>query len=542
MKGVDGQMTGLWTRSTPRSLRIHAHRAAAVATMVALLGILLASGGAAAPAPDTAVILQGADIVTLEPMYSQSLPDQNAIIHIFETLTRFGDDLTLLPGLAESWRLRDSRTWEFRLTPGRRFQNGEPLNAEAVRWTLMRGKEFFDKKLGDVQYAYNLLDLDTVEAVDDVTVRIRTKSASPILPLHMAHSQTAPMPPRYTAQTPVNTLQRRPFGSGPYRVIEFVPNERVMLEAWSEHPQRPQIRRLLFRPVPEDATRLAELAAGNADIIVNVPPDLIPQVERNRAARVESVPGLRRIFIGLRQDRHPALRDKRVRQAFNYAFDCATMMRNLLAGKGECTGTVANVPDQNPAVKPYPYDQRRAAALLDEAGWRMNPRTNVREQGGRALEMGFDCPRGRYIKDSDICQVIAADLAKIGVKTDLQIFDWSVYVGKSARRGAGFRDIYLLGSGPGFSCQADLALVQKNSGSNRSLFDSARFEEIWDELDLAFDVKKRRDLCNKMQEVIFDEAPLIFIWFQTDIYGVSQRLVWKARVDERIRLHDSRLR
>ncbi len=514
---------------------------------VLVLGLALVigfswSGGGAAPAPDTAVILQGADIVTLEPYFSSSLPDTNAIIHIFETLTRFGDNLQLLPGLAESWRLRDSRTWEFKLVAGRRFQNGEPLNAAAVRYSLLRGKEFYDKKTADVQYEYSLLDLDTVEAVDDVTLRIRTKEPNPLIPLHLAHTQTAPMPPRYTSQTSVSDLQRRPIGSGPYRVVEFVPNERVVLEAWSEHPDRPRIRRLLFRPVPEDATRIAELTAGNADIIVNVPPDLISQVERNRNARVDTVAGLRRIIIGLRQDRHPALRDKRVRQALNYAFDCRTMMRNLLANKGECTGTVANVPDQNPAVKSYPYDAQKAAALFDEAGWRMNPRTGVREQGGRALEFGFDCPRGRYIKDAEICQVIASDLAKVGVKLDLQVFDWSVFVGKSARRGAGFRDTYLIGSGPGFECQADLALVQKDSGSNRSLTDMPRFEALWDDMSVTFDVKKRRDICFKMQEVIYDEAPVIFIWFQTDIYGVSQRLEWKARVDERIRLHNARFR
>ena len=517
-------------------------RRAAVGLMaLALIGAPY-TGGNAAPAQDTAVILQGADIVTLEPYYSQSLPDQNAIIHIFETLTRFGDNLQLLPGLAESWRLLDARTWEFKLVAGRRFQNGEPLNAAAVRYTLLRGKEFYEKKLGDVQYEYNLLDLDTVEAIDDVTLRVRSKNPNPLIPLHMAHSQTAPMPPRYTSQTSVNDLQRKPIGSGPYRVVEFVPNERVVLEAWSDHPSRPAVRRLLFRPVPEDATRIAELTAGNADIIVNVPPDLIPQVERNRSARVETVAGLRRIIIGLRQDRHPALRDKRVRQALNLAFDCRTMMRNLLANKGECTGTVANVPDQNPAVKAYPFEVQRAAALLDEAGWRMNTRTGVREQGGRALEFGFDCPRGRYIKDAEICQVIASDLAKVGVKSDVQVFDWSVFVGKSARRGAGFRDIYLIGSGPGFECQADLALVQKDSGSNRSLTDMPRFEALWDDMSVTFDVKKRRDICFRMQDVIYDEAPVIFIWFQTDIYGVSQRLDWKPRADERIRLHNARFR
>jgi peptide/nickel transport system substrate-binding protein len=90
-----------------------------------------------------------------------------------------------------------------------------------------------------------------------------------------------------------------------------------VIEAWPGHPSQPRIKRLLWRPVPETATRLAELAAGNADIVMNVPPDLIGQVERGGGARVETVAGLRRIIIGLRQDRHPALRDKRVRQAFN---------------------------------------------------------------------------------------------------------------------------------------------------------------------------------------------------------------------------------
>jgi peptide/nickel transport system substrate-binding protein len=527
--------------------RKHASRRRLLAPIVAgvLACFVVAVPGAgivAGPAPDTAVILQGADVVTLEPYYSNSLTDTNVIIHVFETLTRFDDGVNLVPGLAESWRLRDARTWEFRLTPGRRFQNGEPVNAEAVRYTLMRGKDLFEKKQGDVQYQYNLLDLDTVEVVDDLTVRVRSKSANPLTPLHMAHTQTAPMPPKHTTATPLSELQRRPIGSGPYRVVEFVPNERVVLEVWPGHPQQPRIKRLLWRPVPETATRLAELAAGNADIVMNVPPDLISQVERGRNARVEAVAGMRRIIIGLRQDRHPALRDKRVRQAFNYAFDCQTMMKNLLAGKGECTAILVNVPDQNPAVKPYPYNPQRAAQLLDEAGWRLNPRTNVREQGGRPLELGMDCPRGRYIKDTEICQVVAADLAKVGVKVDLQVFDWSVFVQKSARRGAGFRDTYLIGSGPGFECQADLGLVQKDSGSNRSLFESARFEALWDEMSTAFDVKKRREICFKMQEVLADEAPVIFLWFQTDLYGVSERLVWKPRPDERIRLIDARFR
>ncbi|MGH2376399.1 MAG: ABC transporter substrate-binding protein, partial [bacterium] len=112
---------------------------ATTALLALLLAVLWPTVSPAGPATgETAVILQGADIVTLEPYFSSSLPDQNAIIHIFETMTRHTDDLRLVPWLAESWRLRDARTWEFKLVPGRRFQNGEPLNAEAMRFSLMR--------------------------------------------------------------------------------------------------------------------------------------------------------------------------------------------------------------------------------------------------------------------------------------------------------------------------------------------------------------------------------------------------------------------
>ncbi|MBM3450734.1 MAG: hypothetical protein FJX78_07095 [Armatimonadetes bacterium] len=524
----------------PQPYRDRIARGLSVLLALLLFGTL-PTATRAAPAGDTVTILQGADIVTMEPYYSNSLPDQNAIIHVFETLTRFDQNIKLVPHLAESWRLRDAKTWEFRLRPGRQFQNGEPLNAEAVRYTLMRGKRFFEQRLGDVAYQYSLMDLDTVEVVDEYTVRIRSKSPAPIMPYHMAHSQTAPMPPRATEAMSVQELQRRPIGSGPYRVAEYVPNERVVLERWDQHPSRPAIRRILWRPVPEPATRLAELAAGNADIILNVPPDLTAQVERGGQARVEALPGMRRIIFGLRQDRHPALRDVRVRQALNFAFDCPTMMRTLLANRGECTGTLANVPDQNPNVKPFGYDQRRAAQLLDEAGWRMGP-GNVRVRDGRPLQMGFDCPQGRYIRDAEMCQLLVADMAKVGVRLDLQLFDWSVFVQRSARRGAGFRDMYLIGSGPGFDCQSDLALVQKDSGSNRSLFESARFEQVWDDLSVTFDNKKRQEHCYRLQEINREEAPVIFIWFQTDIYGVRNRLNWKPRADERVRLIEATLR
>ncbi|MBI4278905.1 MAG: hypothetical protein HY660_10650 [Armatimonadetes bacterium] len=98
---------------------------------------------------------------------------------------------------------------------GKTFHNGEPLTAETVRFGLTRGKDFFDRKQADVQYIYNLLNLDRVDAVDASTVRIKTRQPNPVLPYHLAHDQTSAFPPKYYTQTPQASLNRRPVGSGP---------------------------------------------------------------------------------------------------------------------------------------------------------------------------------------------------------------------------------------------------------------------------------------------------------------------------------------
>ena len=497
--------------------------------------------GAAAPAEDaTVVVLQGVDMTTLDPHYVNSLPEVNVNLHIFQTLMRFNDELELVPELAESYTSIDELTWEFKVKEGYTFHNGEPVNAEAFAFAINRGQTFFVNNEAVVAYQYDLLNLDRVEVVDDYTLRIITKEPNPILPSHMAHNQTAAMPPVYYTETDPDELQRHPIGSGPYKFVEWIPEERVVIEAWDEFKDgAPAIKRIIWRPVPEAATRIAELQAGNADIIVNVPPDLAESVEAADGVHLDAVPGMRRIFIGIKQERHPALADKRVRQALNYAFNCEGMMENLLAGRGECSAHIANAPDQSPNVDAYPYDPEKALALLAEAGYTDSDGDGILDKEGEKLALVFDTPNGRYIKDRDIAQVIASDLQKIGIEVELKVFDWSIYTEMTGQGGAGLDDLYLLGSGPGFNCRSDLALVQATSGSNRTGWSSEAFEAVWAELGPEFDPARRVELCNQLEEIAYEEAPLIFIWLQTDFYAASDRLNWRARPDERILLLDA---
>jgi len=501
-----------------------------------------ASAAADSTAQEPVVVLQGVDVNTLDPHFIQAIPETNIARHLFQTLMTFNEDVELVPYLAESYEAIDDLTWEFTIKEGYTFHNGEPVDANAFAFALNRGLDFFVNNEARVSYQYSLLDLDRVEVMDDYTLRVITNNPNPILPSHMAHNQTAALPPEYYGNTPQEDLQFAPVGSGPYQFVEWVPEERVVIEAWEEYPDGPPvIETVIWRPVPEAATRIAELEAGNADIIVNVPPDLADSVEEAEGVRLDAVPGMRRIFIGIKQGRHPALADVRVRQALNYAFNCEGMMENLLAGRGECSAHIINAPNGSPNVTAYPYDPDMALELLAEAGWTDSDGDGILDKDGETLSLIFESPNGRYIKDRDIAQVIASDLENIGIEIDFQVFDWSVYSQKTQQRGAGLQDLYLLGSGPGFNCQSDLALVQADSGSNRTEWSSEEFEEVWAELSTEFDPERRLELCHQLEEIAFEAAPLIFIWLQTDFYGVSDRLDWDARPDERILLLDAEI-
>ncbi len=242
---------------------------------------------------------------------------------------------------------------------------------------------------------------------------------------------------------------------------------------------------------------------------------------------------MRRIFISLRLDKNDALADKRVRQALNYAFNCDAVMKNVLAGRGQCTSHIINAPNGSPKVTKYAYDPKKAAALLDEAGWTMGP-DGVRQKGGKKLELNFDSPNGRYIYDKEISQVIAQDLKAVGVATKLNVIEWTALSKKTESQGAGMVDMTFLGSGPGFSCRSDLALIEGPSGSNRTGYKSPEVEALFAKLIPEKDDAKRLALCHQIEELAVDDAPLIFIWLQTDFYGVSQRLDWSPRPDTRI--------
>ncbi|MFQ5894400.1 MAG: ABC transporter substrate-binding protein [Nitrospinota bacterium] len=496
---------------------------------------LVGCGGGDSGAGRPVVILLGVDANKLDPHFITSTVELGLVQNVFDALLFRNDRMELEPALATSWEVDETGTvWTFRLRKGVKFHNGEALDAHAVKATFDR---MLDKELRPTTTLPRRIKLKRAEVADEHTVRILTRGPVPSMLAWMAAAWI--LPPRYYREHSRREVSRKPVGSGPYRLVEWVKDDHITMEANEAYWKGPPaVRKVIWRPVPEGGARMAELETGGADIIVNVSPDQMEILRRSPDVRVETIQGGRRVFIGIRTDKYP-FGDRRVRQALNYAVDFAAIRRNLLGGMGRRMSSIVNPPHANPALKPYPYDPDRARKLFREAGLKDTDGDGFFDRGGKRLVIQLDTSAGRYLKDKEIAQAVASYLGKVGLAVEVIPLEWAVYTAKRYRK----RDpapLYLLGVSSGFRAELDLGVLQKNIFINLTRWDHPEFEEKFALLRRTFDPARRRELSFRLQEIVREEAPWIFLWMQYDIYGVARRIRWKPRPDERIYLYHIR--
>jgi peptide/nickel transport system substrate-binding protein len=464
------------------------------------------------------VLLQGVDANTLDPLVRNSVPESVVNRHVFDMMTfRNADTLEIEPNVVEDWTIVDDTTWEFKLVEGATFHDGSPVNAEAAVHTVERSVLETIGDSGRVHQFGPQNNVESAEVVDEHTFRINTSAPAPIM-LDLMYSFEI-CPPEHYPMDAENVDQ--PVGSGKYEFVEWVRDDHITLHAYADHwDGPPPIQEITIRPVPEDSSRVIALQNEEAHIIVNVPPELVPQVEEADNTRISDVEGGRSIFVGIRNDIEP-FGDVRVRQALNYALDFDSISAALLEGFGEKMRTIVNPPNDNPDLEAYPYDPERARALLDEAGV---------EEGHYVV---MNAPRGRYIKDDEIAEVVAQQFRDVGFDIDLQILDWSLYAGELLPSGEPDA-LYFLGLGSPFDGQSEINYVNPDYSLNYTRWVNDEYVELFATLRQTLDPDERQDLMYRLQEIIHEECPWVFVWKQYDFYGAAANLEWEARADEAI--------
>lgn len=466
----------------------------------------------------TTLILIAGDVTTLEPYRLVSIhPDGSVASHLWDTLTLLNDDLKVEPHVAESWRLVNNFTWEFKLHPGIVFHNGEPLNAEAVRFSIERARSM----PGSLETFATDVDLQQVKVLDDQTLHIVTRQPVANLPYYLAFLEI--LPPVYYSETSPDQLAIAPIGSGPYQLSNWIPGQELVLEAnpayWQGEPALP---RLVFQVVPSAEDRLAALRDGSAALVTDLPP--IPPAEWDSpTSRLEAIEGTQRIFIGMRIEDGSPLADKRVRQALNYGVNVEPIVNDWFAGYGQRYGSWVNPPWDNPELTPWPYDPDLARDLLAEAGYQQGFTTTLR------------APIGAYHQAVSIADTIALQLAEIGVSVEVETADWTAY--EQDLLAGEVAPLFFLGLNSHADGLEDVRNLSSSFTFNPAGWHNGAFEDILAQATNTFNDNSRSRLLNEAQSIAYDEAPWIWLWRPYQFYGINQRLDWAPRRDGLVHLY-----
>ena len=501
--------------------------------------LLLPALAVAAPAGKV-IIAQGVDPTTLDMMNQSEQPASNVGAQMFDMLVERDQSLKLVPGLAtELPKLVNPTTWEIKLRKGVKFHNGEDFNADSVKFSLERLANPANKLRGSTSFA----PIDRVEIVDPFTVRVVTKKPWPVFVSHMALRQASMYPPKDYAGKDSATISRNPIGTGPYKFVRWAKDEEIVMEAFPGYWRgAPNIKTVVFKPIPDDAVRVAALQNGEIDIAVNIPPHLATIIERHPKLYLSTAPSIRTIqlmFYAHQMDANHKptgpyngpTADKRVRQAIAYAVDADEIIKGVMDGKAVRVATM--LPSlhfgYDPSLKPIKQDVARSRKLLADAGY------------PNGIDIVLHGPQGRYVRDKEVAEAVTGQLTKAGIKTTLRTYEFvnylnnMVYVHKAG-------PVWLIGWGhPTMDAEAIYVPLFKSPAIFVN-WHNDDFNGMVEEAQTQMDEKKRLAQYHRINKLWIDETPAVPLYQQIDLYGANKRLVWKARSDELIKAYDMSLK
>jgi len=482
---------------------------------------ILACGGGGESAPARKTIIDSRDTYdprSLDPALSTDVPTGRAVAYVFDGLTRFTPDAKVVPGLAKSWDVSpDGITYTFHLRTGVKFHDGRPFKASNVVGTFQRvldpatkggrGWPLYPIKGAEDYAASKAKTIAGMAAPDDSTVVITLKEPFSIFPKLLAMPVTSIIP-----DNPSSDFGQKPIGTGPWKFVEWRHDDYLR---FAKNPDyfdgAPKTDSLMARIIPEMSTATAEFEAGNVDVL-NVPDEAGKswQVDPEKKKLLTSAPALRFWYVAINTTRGP-LTDVRVRQAINYAVDVNTMLAQVMAGRGAVANGVVppSLGGYDADRKGYPHDVAKAKQLLAAAG---HPN-------------GIDVELWASTTDQSprISQTVQANLAEAGIRAKIIQRDASS-MREAARKG-----------------QTDLALKEwwadypdaenflypllhsknKGVGGNVSFYSNPHFDALVDQAHREQDEAKRNSLYTQADQIEFDDAPMLYLFFYKDMYAVQ---------------------
>ena len=354
--------------------------------------------------------------------------------------------------------------------------------------------------------------------IDDLTFEVTLEK--PYAPfLRALGSYLRIVSPKSIEEVNVTGTITRPVGTGPYKFVSWEKGKEIVLEAFEDYwGGAPKIKRLVWKIIPEAGTRLAALKAGDVDVAFLPPASEVNALKNDPNIKVYTPLTNRVIFIAL-LPKGP-LADPKVRQALNYAVDKEAIVKNIMFGLA--SPLKAPVPDHFFGFcpqQPYEYNPEKAKQLLAEAGY------------PNGFKMVLFHPVGRYLQDKQIAEAIQAYLAEIGVEVELRTMDWPSFVASILKPFEETEhDAVLIGWGPGVA-DAHFTIYPQFHSSQRppkglqlAHYQNPEVDRLLEQAVTELDEEKRKELYCQVTEIVWNEAPWIFLHVQRYLLAATKNL------------------
>lgn len=472
----------------------------------------------AAPAKDTLVVANAVEIPTFDPQQVLGIDAIVAVANIYDRLIYMDVDGSFHPWLATKWEVStDGRTWTFFMRKDAKFHDGSPVTSAAVKYSIERAI----KPGSPSSLSKTYLNMITkIETPDDYTVAISTKEPFGPMLNHIGHQTVSTiLNPKVVEANGGKLTDPVSAGSGMYKLVEWKRGEHLILERNEEWwGPKPAFKRIIYRPVPDPATRQLMLEKGEVDIATVLPLHEVPNLAKNKEIKLNEINSIRSMFFFFNMN-NPTMKDVRIRQAINYAVDVNAIIKAVLSGKGvPAKSVVAPNLKYFAPVHNFAYDPAKAKALLAEAG--IKPGTKISIQS----------PQGRWPGDVELAQAVGGYLKEIGLEPDIRIFgDWAKFL--ESRKDPSLH-LIMIAWAPG-SLDADgifSGVFLTNGNNNYGNYSSAEADKLIkaavstvkdDERTAAY--KQVQDLLNKDLPYLLLHNGVTYSGVRSNICGVAVR-------------------
>lgn len=474
------------------------------------------------------------DASTLDPANHRSRISEGVIRNMYDGILARDDQMLVWPELAESFEQIDDVTYEAKLRQGVLFHDGTEMTAEDVKFSFDRlTKE--GAMGGETSPRQSLLGpLEETSVVDEYMVRFKLANAWPVFPRMLPFQEMVSK--AFVEKVGTEGLATQVNGTGPFKLVDWRQGDSIIMERFDDYyggadgiePVGPaRVDRVIFKIIPESASRVAALLAGEVDLINELPVHAMARVENNPDTKVLKTLGTRSFFILLNTTKAP-FDDVRVRKAANHAIDKQLIIDRILNGLAVPINGILSPQSFgfNPDLPAYDHDPEKAKQLLAEAG---HPD-------------GIDVVLDAETEFKDLAEAMAASMASSGIRVQVQVWERNALRAHWDPKKPKERDMYFSSWGSGALDPAGIfqPVLRSDARGNRSGYSNAEVDRLLDGANAEADQEVRSQMYRDAQVIVNDEAPLVFLWLPQDIYGANARLQgWMPSGRGIIKLHDA---